>query len=321
MRRREFIALTSCAAAFAPFAARAQQAKTATIGVLVLGSPPPEALYKALRNGLQRLGYSEGRNLTLEIRSAEGRAGRLPELAAELVRLKVDVIVAYQTPPATAAKEATSEIPVVMASVGDPVGTGLVASLARPGGNVTGTTAGSIEIAGKTVELIRELLPAARRFAVLANETDSFTKPYLAEIARVAGIIRIEAEPIMARPGQPLEAAFESMVAKRAEAVVIQGSLVRKEAIDLATKHRLPSLSSPSILPRAGGLMSYSADFDAMIREATIYIDKILKGAKPAELPISFPTKFELIINLKTARALGIDEPPALVARADEVIE
>ena len=302
-----------------PLAARAQQAKMPTVGILALGNPPVEPFVKGLRDGLQAVGYSEDRNIRLEIRSAGGVAGRLPELAAELVRLKVDAIVAYQTPSATAAKQATSDIPIVMAGVGDPVGTALVESLARPGGNVTGTTAGAVEVAGKLVELMREVLPSARRFAVLANETDPFTKPYLAEIDRAAGSIGLEMEPVMVRPASPLDAAFESMTTKRAEAVFIQGSLVRKDAIDLALRQPLPSLSTSNTLPRLGGLASYSAGAD--FREIAVYIDKLLKGAKPADLPVSFPTKFELIVNLKTAKALGITMPPTLLTRADEVIE
>jgi putative ABC transport system substrate-binding protein len=318
VKRREFMTLLGGAAAAWPLAARAQQAKMPTVGILALGNPPVEPFVKGLQDGLQAVGYSEDRNIRLEIRSAGGDAGRLPELAAELVRLKVDAIVAYQTPSATAAKQATSDIPIVMAGVGDPVGTGLVASLARPGGNVTGTTAGAVEVAGKLVELMREVL-RPRRFAVLANETDPFTNPYLAETDRVARSIGLEMEPVMVRPASPLDAAFESMTTKRAEAVFIQGSLVRKDAVDLALRHRLPSLSTSNTLPRLGGLTSYSAGAD--FREIAAYIDKLLKGAKPADLPVSFPTKFELIVNLKTAKALGITMPPTLLTRADEVIE
>jgi ABC-type uncharacterized transport system substrate-binding protein len=317
MKRRDFITLLGGAAAW-PLAARAQQAKMPTVGILALGNPPVEPFVKGLQDGLQAVGYGEDRNIRLEIRSAGGVAGRLPELAAELVRLKVDAIVAYQTPSATAAKQATSDIPIVMAGVGDPVGTGLIASLARPGGNVTGTTAGAVEVAGKLVELMREVL-RPRRFAVLANETDPFTNPYLAETDRVARSIGLEMEPVMVRPASPLDAAFESMTTKRAEAVFIQGSPVRKDAVDLALRHRLPSLSTSNTLPRLGGLTSYSAGAD--FREIAAYIDKLLKGAKPADLPVSFPTKFELTVNLKTAKALGITIPPTLLTRADEVIE
>jgi putative ABC transport system substrate-binding protein len=321
MRRRAFITLLGGAAAAWPLAARAQSDKGVTIGVLALGNPPVDSFVRGLRDALQEVGYSEDRNIRLEIRSAAGTAGRLPELAAELVRLKVDAIVAYLTPAATAAKQATSEVPIVMAWVGDPVGTGLVASLARPGGNVTGTTNGAVEVAGKLVELIRDVLPSARRFAVLANETDPFTKPFLAEIGRVARSSSLEMEPVMVRPAAPLEAAFQSMTDKRLDAVIIQGSLVRKDSVELATKHRLPSISLNPEVPRIGGLVAYSADFHALLREVAVYIDKILKGEKPATLPVSFPTKFVLAINLKTAKALGLAIPPTLLARADEVIE
>jgi putative ABC transport system substrate-binding protein len=176
-------------------------------------------------------------------------------------------------------------------------------------------------VAGKIVELIRELLPDARRFAVLANETDVFTKGYLAENERIARSVGLEMVPVMVRPAGPLEAAFQTMTDRRAEAVVIQGSLVRQHAVEMATKHRLPSLGSSLFVPRSGGLMAYSADFAAYLRDAASYIDKILKGEKPADLPVSFPTKWVLAINLKTAKALGLTVPPTLLARADEVIE
>jgi len=321
MKRREFITLLGGAAAAWPLAARAQQAKLPTIGVLVLGSPPPETFLKALRDGLRDAGYTEDRNIQLEIRNTVGKADLLAEKAAELVRLKVDIIVAFQTPAATAAKQATGEIPIVMALVGDPVGTGLVASYARPGRNVTGTAAGSTEVVGKTVELIREAFPSARRFAVLANETDPFTAPFLAAMGLAAGSAGMEMEPIMARPGEPLDAAFERMAAKRVTAVVIQGSMVRKEAVDLVMKHRFPAFGISRDLPEIGGLMGYFANFAEMYLDTTVYIDKILKGAKPADLPVSFPRKFELVINLKTAKTLGIEMPATLLARADEVIE
>ena len=321
MKRREVIRLLGGAAAAWPLLARAQPARLATIGILVLGSPPPEAFLQALRQGLRDVGYTEGRNLRLEFRSAEGSADRLPAKAAELVRLKADIIVAFQTPAATAAKQATSEIPVVMAGVGDPVGTGLVASLGRPGGNVTGSATGGIEVAGKTVELIREFMPPARRVAVLANETDPFTQPYLAELGRTARSVGLEMAPVMVRPGEPLERAFEIMTGKRVDAVIIQGSVLRKEAVDLVIKHRLPSLSTIRLLPLSGGLMSYAANFGQLYRETAVYIDKILKGSNPADLPVGFPTKFELVINLKAAKTLGLEVPPMLVARADEVIE
>jgi len=320
MRRREFIKLLGGAAA-GPLVAHAQQAKLPAIGVLVLGSPPPEDFLRGLRDALVDVGYTEGRNIRLEIRNSEGNPDLLTESAAELVRLKVDIIVAFQTPAATAAKQATGEIPIVMALVGDPLGAGLVASYAQPGGNVTGTAAGSTEVVGKTVELIREVLPSARRFAVLANETDPFTKPFLAAIGFAAGSVGMEMETVMARPELPLDEAFQRIAARRVNALVIQGSMVRKEAVELAMKHRLQPFGISRELPATGGLMCYFANFAEMYRDTAVYIDKILKGAKPSDLPVNFPTKFELVINLKAAKVLCLLMPPTLLARADEVIE
>ena len=203
--------------------------------------------------------------------------------------------------------------------MGDPVGSGLIASLARPGGNVTGMTAGVIEVAGKIVELIREIIPSARRFAVLANDSDPFTRSFLAENDRIARSISIEMEPVLANPVGLLDAAFESMVAKHVDAVVVQGSLVGQGVADLAMKHRLPSLSGNVLFPRSGGLMSYSAG--AYFRETALYVSRILKGEKPVNLPVSFPTKFELTVNVRTAKALNLTIPPTVLARADEIIE
>ncbi|MET1045576.1 MAG: ABC transporter substrate-binding protein [Hyphomicrobium sp.] len=326
MRRRAF--LISLGAASTSLLAgtpsiRAQQSRIPVVGVLALGNPPPDTFLKALRAGLQQVGYSEGRNLVLDIRIAEGSAELLARQAAELVAAKVDVVVAYQTPAASAAKQATREIPipVVFGATGDPVGTGLVESYARPGGNLTGTTAGAVEVAGKMVELICELLPSARRFAALANDGDIFTKSYLTEIARVARIVNLDLNPVMVQPGAPLNAAFESMAAARAEAVIIQGSLVSQDAVELANKHGLPSIGSSPVLPRMGGLMSYAADFNAMLLETANFVDKILRGAKPAELPVTFPAAFQMILNLKTAKALDITVSDVFLQRANEVIE
>jgi putative tryptophan/tyrosine transport system substrate-binding protein len=321
MKRREFIALLGGAAAAWPLAARAQQARVYTIGVLTLTSPSPEPLLKALLEGLRDLGYVEGRNLRLEIRSATGRPDLQLEKATELVRLKVDLIITFFTPTALAAKQATGDIPIVMAGAGDPVAVGLVASLARPGGNVTGQSSGGAEVAGKSVELIRELIPAARRIGVLADESDPFAKPYMAQIDQSARSAGMEVEPVMTRPGQLLDAAFETMTSNRVDGLLIQGSVARKEMLDLAIKHHLPALTSTRLGPPLGALMSYSSDYVTLARQSAVYVDKILRGAKPADLPVAFPTKFELVVNLKTAKALGIDVPPTLLARADEVIE
>ncbi len=320
MKRREFITLVGGAAAW-PLAARAQQARVYTIGVLTLTNPNPEPLLQALREGLHEAGYVEGLNLRLEIRSAAGTPDLQLEKAAELVRLKVDLIVTFFTPTALAAKQATRDIPIVMAGAGDPVATGLVASLTRPGGNVTGQSSGGAEVAGKSVELIRELIPAARRVGVLADERDPFAKPYVAQIGQAARSAGLELEPIMTRPGQPLEAAFETLTHKRVDGLLIQGSIAGKEMLDLAIKHRLPALTSIRLGPPLGALMSYGSDYFALARQSAVYVDKILKGTKPADLPVAFPTKFLLIINLKTAKALGLEVPPTLLARADEVIE
>jgi putative tryptophan/tyrosine transport system substrate-binding protein len=302
-------------------AALAQQPMVPVVGILVLGTPEPTPFLRGIHEGLAELGYAEGRNIRYELRSAEGNANLLRELAAELVRLKVDVIAAFQTPASTAAKQATSEVPIVMGSAGDPVGSGLVPSLARPGGNITGLSSATAEVAGKSMELIREILPNARRVAVLANASDAFTAPFLSEIGRYAGNLGLEMKPVLVQPGQPLDAAFDTMTAARAQVLIVQGSLARKEVVDLATRHRLPIFSSNQILGTLGGIITYAANQEDMHRRAAGYIDRILKGAKPTDLPVQLPTKFELIINLKTAQALGIEISPMLLARADEVIE
>ena len=320
MTRRDFIALAGAAAITWPVAAQAQQAKVYTIGVLALTSPNPEPLLKALREGLQEAGYVEGRNLRLEVRIADARLDLQVERAAELVRLKVDLIVTFFTPTALGAKQATRDIPIVMAGAGDPVATGLVASLARPGGNVTGLSSGGAEVAGKSVELIRELVPSARRIGLIVNELDPFAKPYAAQIGEAARSAGMEIDTITTRPGQQLEGVFETLAGKRVAGVIIQGS-TDKEFLDLAIKHRLPALTSNRLGPPRGALMSYGSDYFELARQSVVYVDKILKGAKPADLPVAFPTKFELIINLKTAKAIGIDVPPMLLGLAAEVIE
>jgi len=320
MKRRDFIAGVSGAAVMS-FVARAQQSKVPVVGVLLPGNTAPELFMKGFREALRQAGYIEGQNILLEVRSGEGRASLLPERAAELVRLKVDLIVTSQTPAVLAAKQATSDIPIVMASAGDPVATGIIASLARPGGNVTGLSAASAELASKSLELIREVTPAAHLVAILANEVDPFTQALLQQINQGARALGFEIMPVMTRPSAPLEAAFEAMSRGRADALVVQGTLQSKELFELAIKHRLPTFAGSRQVARSGGLMSYSASDAEIHREAAGYIDKILKGRKPADLPVSQPSKFELVINLKTAKALGMSISPTLLARADEVIE
>ena len=317
MRRRDFIAALGGAAAL-PFAAHAQE-KTQRIGVLLVGNREP--FNSQFAAGLRDLGYAGQKSLQMEFRSAEGRLDRLPALAAELVALKVDLIVASETPAVQAAKRATTDVPIVMAPAGDPVGTGLVASLARPGGNVTGLSAATAELAGKSVELIREVLPSAKRVAALADPVNPFTKPFLEQIdlnAKASGTV---VQVFMVRAAPEFETAFAEMKSSQIDAVIVQPTLPRPPAIAQALKHRIPSVSGNRAFADGGGLMSYAASLADRYRNAVVYVDRILKGAKPADLPVQQPTRFELVINLKTARTLGIGIPPTLLARADEVIE
>ena len=319
MNRRD-TALALLALGAAPLAARAQQAgKVARIGYLIPANPEP--VFGYFKEGLQKLGYVEGRNIQIEFRSAEGKSERLAGLAAELVRLKVDILVAAQTPAITAAKRATSQIPIVMAGAGDPVGTGLIASLSRPGGNITGTSSTTAEVGGKLLELIREVLPSAKRVAVLVNAKDPFGKPFLEQLQTAARTIKLEISPTMIRETLELSAAFPDMVKRRTDVVIVQPSLPRKAAAELSLKHRLPAVAPSGAFPDEGGLMSYSATVSDVHRETAVYVDKILKGAKPADLPVQQPTKFELVINLKTAKALGLSIPQSVLLRADRLIE
>jgi putative ABC transport system substrate-binding protein len=317
MQRRGFIALLGGTAVAWPLRVLAQQRVT-RIGVLLVGGPE---LMGPFRDALRDLGYVEGKNIQIEVRSAEGKTNRLPELAAELVRSKVDVIVASLTPAVTAAKNATRDIPIVMAPAGDPVATGLIVNLARPGGNITGLSATAAELGSKNLELIRELVPTARRVAVLGNTSDPFTKPFIEQVRRGAQTMRFDIQPVMVRTNDELVGAFAAMARERADAVIIMGSAPVQSSVDLALKQRLPSFSHQKSVAQAGALASYSGSFAERGREIADYVDKILKGAKPADLPVQQPSKFELTINLKTAKALGLDIPPAVLARADEVIE
>src|SRR5262245_24157279 len=321
MRRRDFILLLGGAAAW-PLAARAQQGRLPRVGTLVLTGTDAQVLGNELREGLRELGYVEGQNFVFEVRSADGNADRLPELAAELVGLPVDVIVATFTPCALAAKQATTTIPIVMAAVADPIGAGLVQSLARPGGNVTGFSNMAAEKAGKSIELLQETLPSLRRVAVLANPADPFTRPLLEQVHLAGRTAGIEIAPVaMARGQDELDAAFTSMTQERAEAVVIQGIFFSRTVADLALKYRLPGASVLRQFAQAGGLMSYGADVPDIFRRSAVLVHRILQGTKPSELPVELPTKFELVLNLKTAKALGLDVPWFLQQRADEVIE
>lgn len=320
MHRREFIRLVGAGAAGVPFAASAQP-NAPLIGILVVGSTDMSPLIKELHDGLRALGYVEGRSVTFEFRSAEGATARLPALANELVARKADVIVAFQTPAVTAAKRATGEIPIVMGASGDPVATGLVASLARPGGNITGVSGISGEIGGKNLELVREVLPAARSVAVLANVPDPFHKPFLQNIQSAGRTLGMEIKPFMISSADQLDTAFADMAQARVTAAVVQPSLPHAAVVKLAFKHRVATTAPNADFAMSGGLLSYSADQKALAREAAGFVDKILKGRKPADLPVQIATKFVLVVNLKTATALGLTLPPTLLTRADQVIE
>jgi putative tryptophan/tyrosine transport system substrate-binding protein len=321
VKRRSFITLLGGAAAW-PLAARAQHGKLPRIGALVLTSTDAQVLGKELREGLREVGYIEGQNFALEIRSADGNADRLPELAAELVRLPVDVIVAAYTPCALAAKRATTSIPIVMAAVADPVGIGLVHSLAQPGSNITGLSNMAAETAGKSVELFRDMLPSLRRVAVLANPVDPFTKSLLEQVHLSGQTGGVEIGPVaMVRSPNEIEAAFANMASKQAQAVVVQAVFFANAIADLAIKYRLPSAAVLRSYPRAGGLMSYGADVPHLFRRSAVLVYKILQSTKPADLPVEQPTKFELVVNLKTAKAIGLTIPESFLLRADEVIE
>jgi putative tryptophan/tyrosine transport system substrate-binding protein len=321
MRRREVIALFGCAAAFRPLASVAQQRKVPTIGVLAVGSPGLEQFWRQFREVMRELGYIEGQSIRYEFRSDQGQIGRLPELAAELVRLNVDLIVTWFTQAAEAAKGATREIPIVMALAGDPVTTGLVDSLNRPGGNITGMAGVTAELSGKSVDLIRQMLPSAHRIVALVNAPDPFSKPFLEQI-RLSGVatgMMIDAK--MIRGDEELEAAFQEMERERPDAVIVQPSLPSKLAAELALRYRIPAVSADREFVAEGGLMSYAAAEAYLYRRAADYVDRILKGAKPADLPVEQPTQFELIFNKKTAKALGLTVPRSFLVRADKVIE
>ena len=279
IRRREFVATLGGAVVAWPVAMHAQQLKMPTIGALVIGNINPEQFWREFRQGLRDLGYVEGQNIRFEFRSAEGHLERLPELANELVRLKVDIIVTWFTPTAVAAKQATREIPIVMAETGDPIGTGLVASLPRPGGNVTGMASVAAELAGKSVQLIREMLPSARRVTALANATDPFSKPFLEQIKLGGEATGTTINAIGVSSNEEFETAFAGMEQDRPDALIVQPSLPTKRAAELAVKHRVPAVSVPRWFAEEGGLMSYSARYVELFREAAVYVDKILKGA------------------------------------------
>ena len=327
IRRREFITALGGAAVAWPMAARAQQPqRMRRIGRLSPLSVAAEApMLAGLRQGLNELGWIEGQNFAFELRFADGNLDRLPQLADELVREKVDVIVTGSSPGASAAKNATSTIPIVMVTTGNPVQGGLIATLARPGGNVTGVTALGQVLNAKRLELLKEAVPSLKRVAILTNPASPYTDPFLQESEAAVHALGIEVRVLEAREPHDLERAFETIVNEHAEALMVLADPMfithRRRIVELAAKNRLPSVFGERGSVHAGGLIFYGASLPDMYRRAATYVDKILKGAKPADLPVEQPTAFELAINLKTAKVLGLELPWFLQQRADEVIE
>jgi putative ABC transport system substrate-binding protein len=329
MKRREFIALVGGAAAGMPLAARAQQpgGRVYRVGYFALGSREQQIhLSKAFEDGLRSLGYRVGENVVIEYRFANGQLERLPTLAADLVRSGVDVIVASAHQGTIAAMKATTTIPIVMTNSVDPVGAGLVASLVRPGSNVTGfgVDAGD-EIFGKRLELLKETLPNLSRVGILWNPDFAPNRSRLTSMSEAAQALRLTLVPAEARGLDALEQAFAAMVRERAQAFVVLGEPVmfgnRGQIAAMAIRERLPAISTAKEYAEAGSLLTYGPNLQDQFRRSAGFVDKIFKGAKPADLPVEQPTKFELVINLKTAKALGLEVPPSVLARADEVIE
>jgi putative ABC transport system substrate-binding protein len=306
--------------------AEAQQpAKISRIGYLNANSPYTNpARIEAFRQGLRELGYVEGKNIVIEYRWADGKLDRLPSLAAELVRLKVDVIVSAGPPGTRAAKEATATIPIIMGFDNDPIGNGFVASVARPGGNITGLATLVPELSGKQLELLKEVVPKISRVAVFGTSTQPGAAQSLKEVERAAGALGLRLQYLDVPDPRDLATAFQAATKGHAEAVIVLQSAVinrqRKQIVDLAAKNRLPAIYQQTEYTEAGGLMYYGANVADLFRRAATYVDKILKGTKPADLPVEQPTKFELVINLKTAKQIGLTIPPNVLARADRVI-
>jgi putative tryptophan/tyrosine transport system substrate-binding protein len=324
--RRKFVAM-AVGGLTVPLAAEAQQAvKMWRVGFLAFGAPPPDgAPPLALRQALQELGYLELQNVVYLGRWAEAKQERLPGLAAEVIGRKVDAIVTLGGPAAEAAKAATTTIPIVITFAGDAVGVGLISSLARPGGNITGITDQATELSAKRLELLKEAVPKASRIAVLWNANNlSMTLRYR-EIERAARILRVAVQPLGVREPDDFDMAFSAMTRERPDAVFLVTdaltTLNRKRILDFAAAHHIPAMYEFGFLVREGGLMSYGADSNDVYRRAAVYVDRIFKGAKPGDLPVEQPTRYYLLVNLKTAKALGLTIPQSLLLRADEVVQ
>jgi putative ABC transport system substrate-binding protein len=325
MRRRELIALLCGTAAVWPFAAQAQQGQKVTLGLLGSGTAAAQSTWTAaFVKRMRELGWIEGRNLTIEYRWADGHNERLAELANELVQLKVDVILTHNTPPPIAAKQATSIIPIVFATAGDPVGSGIVASLARPGGNVTGLSSEAPDAAGKKLELFREVVHDLRRLATLADVNNPYATTDVSKIRLAAEHLKIEVASFEIRQSDELDSIFEKLKGRADALYVLPVPLLftnRVRINTLALSARLPTLHGVREYVEAGGLMSYGPNWPSMWRRSADLVDKILRGTKPADIPVEQPTEFDLVINRTTAKALGLTIPDKLLAVANEVIE
>ncbi len=325
-RSQFLVALGLLAMLAMPLAAQAQAGKVWRIGFLAGGARTPDgAPPLALRQALQELGYVEQQNIVYLGRWADAKQDRLPGLAVELVGLKVDVIVTVGGPATEAAKQATSSIPIVMANVGEAVGLGLIESLARPGGNVTGITDQAVELSAKRLEFLKEAVPRAARIAVLWNADDRGMTLRYREVEKAAHLLHVTVQPLGVREPNDFEAAFSAMTLNRPDALFLVTDaltvLNRKRVIDFARMHRIPAMYEFAFLVRDGGLMSYGASPDDNYRRAAIYVDRTFKGTAPSALPVERPTRYYLTISLKTAKALGLTIPPSLLIRADEIIE
>jgi putative ABC transport system substrate-binding protein len=326
MRRRAFIRLLGGAAAAWPLVTRAQQPAMPVVGFLSTASPGPYAPFlSAFHDGLKQAGYIEGRNVAIEYHWAEGQYSRLSEMAAGMIRRRVTVIAATGSPAALVAKAATTTIPIVFIVPDDPAKLGLVVSLNRPGGNATGVNFFVAELGSKQLGLLRELVPAAARVGLLVNPTSPPTQSVTSDVTAAASAIGLQIEIVQASDSREIEAAFATLVRNKADALLVGPDAMllsrRLQLAILAARHAIPAVYNVREYPEAGGLMSYGTSQTEAYRQVGIYTGKILKGAKPADLPVSQSSKFELVINLATARALGLEIPATLLARADEVIE